>query len=64
MLALFHGEITAPAAAAMAGAAAVAGALAELASGRIDDNLTIPVISAAAAWGVAILMEAPLLGYG
>ena len=51
-LAIFHGEFGLGTAALMAASAGVAGALAELGSGRLDDNLSIPVISAAAAWAV------------
>ncbi len=52
-LALFHlGEFGLGTAALMAVAAGIAGALAELGSHRLDDNLSVPVISAAAAWAV------------
>ena len=52
-LALFHlGELGVGTALLMALAAGVAGALAELGSGSLDDNLSVPVISAAAAWAV------------
>ena len=42
-------------AALLAGVACVAGALAELVSGRVDDNLLIPLIAALAVWGVVLL---------
>ena len=45
---------------AMSSAGAAAGGLAELLSRRIDDNLSIPVCAALAAWGVAVLMGLPL----
>lgn len=52
-LVLFHlDELGWATAAWMAVAAGVAGALAELGSGSLDDNLSVPVISAAAAWAV------------
>ena len=52
-LALFHwAELGFATVAWMAVAAGIAGALAELGSGVLDDNLSVPVISAAAAWAV------------
>lgn len=45
---------------AMAAAGAIAGGVAELLSRRVDDNLSIPVSAALAAWGVALLMGLPL----
>lgn len=45
---------------AMAAAGSVAGGAAELLSRRVDDNLSIPVCAALAAWGVALLMGLPL----
>lgn len=59
-----HPEIPEASALVMAAVGAVAGALAELASGRIDDNLTIPVITAGAAWAAAAALQAPLVGFG
>ena len=41
---------------ALAAVAAVAGALAELFSSRVDDNLTIPIAAGAAAWGLSLLI--------
>ncbi len=63
-LLLLHTEIPLATALVMAAAGAVAGALAELASGRIDDNLTIPVITAGVAWAAAAALHAPLVGFG
>ncbi|MEM9073629.1 MAG: hypothetical protein AAGE52_34375 [Myxococcota bacterium] len=63
VLTIFHGEISIGSAAIIAAVAAFAAAVAELASGRLDDNLTIPVIAGAAAWGVAVLLGAPLASF-
>ena len=41
---------------ALTGVGAVAGALAELLSSRIDDNLTIPVATGLAAWAVGLFV--------
>jgi len=43
-------------AALLALAAATTGALAELVSARIDDNLAIPVVAAVGVWGMAVLI--------
>ena len=53
---VFHGDLGWAAAAGISGAAAVGGALAELLSRKIDDNLSIPVVSAAAVVGFASLI--------
>lgn len=53
VLLLWHGNLSPAHALAIASAAAAAGALAELLSLRIDDNLTVPLAAAAAAWLVA-----------
>lgn len=49
LMAVVHPELSAGLVATTAGAAAVAGAIAELVSRRIDDNFTIPVAAASAA---------------
>jgi dolichol kinase len=59
-LVLLFPSVGAVGALAMAAAAAVVGGVAELFSRRVDDNLSIPVCSALAAWGVALLMGLPL----
>ncbi len=64
VLRLLHREVPPLAAFSMAGVGALAGALAELASGRIDDNLTIPVITGGAVWAVATFLGVPLVGFG
>lgn len=53
---VFHGDLGWAAAAGISGAASVGGALAELLSRKIDDNLSIPVVSAAAVVGFASLI--------
>lgn len=58
-LQLWHGEIALPRACAMAGGAALLGALAELLSRRIDDNLSIPLAAGIGAWGAGLLVHAP-----
>lgn len=56
LLRAFHPEVAAGAALAVAGLAAVAGALAELFSRRVDDNFSVPVSAAAgAAFALALL---------
>jgi dolichol kinase len=55
-LALWHPELGAAATLALAAVAATSGALVELWSGRVDDNLTIPVGVAAATLGVHALL--------
>ena len=62
-LTLLHPEIPRMEALAIAGVGALVGALAELASGRVDDNLTIPVLTAGAAWAAAAAMDVPLVGF-
>ncbi len=55
-LAGWHPELGAAARWAIAGAAAVAGAVVELLSGRLDDNLTIPLAAAGVAMAVHALL--------
>jgi dolichol kinase len=54
VLALAH-QLTLGAAAAVALAGATAGAAAEVLSGRLDDNFTIPTVAGLAAWGAQTL---------
>jgi len=58
VLSLTHASVGAPAALGIALAAALGGALAELLSLRIDDNVSVPVVAAgaaaAAAWGLGV----------
>lgn len=55
-LQLAYPSLTLPVAAAMAGAGALSGAVAELLSHRVDDNMTVPWSAAAACWLVATLL--------
>lgn len=55
VLTLLHGELSVGRALLVASCAAVAGGVAELFSSRIDDNLSIPLVSAGAAF-LALLM--------
>jgi dolichol kinase len=57
---LLFGEVGVGAAALMALAGAVVGAVAELVSRKIDDNLSIPAAAGLAAWAMAALIGAPL----
>lgn len=59
-LAVVFPEIGAPAAALLAAAGAISGAVAELFSRRIDDNLSIPVVAGVVTWAVAVLAGVPL----
>lgn len=59
-LGLTHPEVPIGARIALATVAGVSGALAELFSFRLDDNLTIPVVTAAAVTGTALLLGVPL----
>ena len=52
----FHPELGWSVTLAGAAAAALAGAIAEALSRRVDDNFSIPVIAAAAAWGVLTVL--------
>lgn len=52
----FHPELGWGVTLAGAAAAALAGAIAEALSRRVDDNFSIPVIAAAAAWGVLTVL--------
>ena len=57
VLATFYGTLPVSSQLLIAGAAGIAGALAELISGRVvDDNLTIPLVSGFTAWGVLALL--------
>ena len=56
LLRLLHPAVARGAALALAGAAALAGSVAELVSRRIDDNFSIPVAAGAAAWVAASLL--------
>ncbi len=56
VLQVFHGELTLFASVAVALAAATAGAVAELVSRKIDDNLSIPLATAAATIGALSLV--------
>jgi dolichol kinase len=56
LLTVFHGMLPWPTRVVLAGAGAVAGALAELFSGRLDDNFTIPVASTAAVAAAQLLL--------
>lgn len=59
-LALFFPALGLPAAAALAFSGAIAGAVAELLSRRVDDNLTIPIAAGLAAWAMTTLLTLPL----
>ncbi|MFW6031097.1 MAG: diacylglycerol/polyprenol kinase family protein [Myxococcota bacterium] len=60
VLLLWHAALPVWMAVGVASAGGLAGAAAELLSRRVDDNFMVPVAAAAAAWGVAILLGAPL----
>lgn len=51
-----------PHAFALAAGGSLTGALAELVSKRVDDNLTIPIATAAGTWGTAALLGVSLFG--
>lgn len=59
-LGLTHPEVPMGARLALAAVAGASGALAELFSFRLDDNLTIPIVTAAAVTGAALLLSVPL----
>lgn len=60
LLTLLHGPLSLQARLLLATGAAVAGALAELFSVHVDDNLSVPVSAAAGAWLVATLANVAL----
>jgi dolichol kinase len=51
---LWYGDLGVGSVVALSAAGAVAGALAELFSRRVDDNLTIPIAAGAAAWSLSL----------
>ena len=51
---IWHRQVGLGPAAAIAGVAALSGAVAELVSRRVDDNLSIPIAAACGAWAVAL----------
>jgi len=55
LLALLHPALGVPTILAMAGAGAVAGAVTEAISRRVDDNLTIPLAAFVGAWLIALV---------
>lgn len=57
---IWHGDIELPHACFMAAIAAVFGGVAELVSSKIDDNMSIPLASAAGCALIALLCEIPL----
>lgn len=57
-LRVWHGQIPLGQAAAMAAAGALLGAVAELFSRRIDDNLSIPLAAGAGAWAASLCFQA------
>jgi dolichol kinase len=60
VLLLWHPVASLPLLAGVALAAAVAGSLAELVSRRVDDNFSVPLAAAGAAWIAALLLSVPV----
>lgn len=58
VLSIWHVDVSFSARLAIGAAAAAVGALAELFTKQLDDNFTVPVASAFAAWGAAVLLGA------